>query len=264
MQILPYITVAIFVAGLLYRLGRWASARIVHNIVLTPAPPTVGGAALNYAGETLLFKSLFKGDKPLWAGAWIMHVALLAIIGGHVLGFAFLGEQFQYIGTTPELSVYLSDLLGTTMGIIIWFALIYLLYRRLAVTEVKLVSNTADYLMLILIITIVTLGNIMRLFPDFSTDYQVAQTFFIQFGTFQAIDYSNFNFVFVLHLLTVQLLLIVFPFSKLLHSIGMFAHRWILDRPYVEPAPGMPGAKATVSSGTTSQVSAGETTAGGV
>jgi len=103
-QVLPYITVTIFVAGLLYRLGRWASARIVHNIVLTPAPPTVGGAAVNYAAETLLFKSLFKGDKGLWAGAWFMHIALLAIIGGHVLGFAFLGEQFKYLGTTPEFS----------------------------------------------------------------------------------------------------------------------------------------------------------------
>jgi nitrate reductase gamma subunit len=150
------------------------------------------------------------------------------------------------------------------MGVVIWFALIYLLYRRLAIAEVKLVSNTADYLMLLLIITIVTLGNVMRLVPAYGTEYQVAQTFFIQFGTFQPIEYAHFNIVFVLHLLAVQLLLIVFPFSKLLHSAGMFVNRWILDRPYVEPAPGLPGAKVSVSSGTSSNVSAGKTTSGGV
>lgn len=263
-QILPYITVTVFVAGLLFRLGRWASARIVHNIVLTPAPPTLSGAATNYVAETLLFKSLFKGDKSLWAGAWFMHFALLSIIGGHVLGFAFLGEQFKYLGVTPEFSTYLSDLLGTTMGIIIWFALIYLLYRRLAIAEVKLVSNTADYLMLLLILAVVTLGNIMRLVPEFSTDYIVAQTFFMQFATFQPIEYEHFNIVFVLHLLAVQLLLIIFPFSKLLHSAGMFVERWIINRPYVEPAPGLPGAKAPVSTNTTSNISAGKTTSGGV
>lgn len=263
-QVLPYITVTIFVAGLLYRLGRWASARIVHNVVLTPAPPTLGGAAVNYAAETLLFKSIFKGDKALWAGAWFMHIALLSIIGGHVLGFAFLGEQFKYLGTTPEFSAYLSDILGTTMGVVIWFALIYLLYRRFAIAEVKLTSNTADYLMLILILAIVTLGNIMRLVPAYGTEYEVARTFFIQFGTFQAIEYAHFNIVFVLHLLVVQLLLIVFPFSKLLHAAGMFVERWMINRPYVEPAPGMPGAKVPVSSGTGSNVSAGKTTSGGV
>lgn len=263
-QILPYITVTILVAGLLYRLGRWASARIVHNIVLTPTPPTVGGAAFKYATETLLFRSMFKSDKSLWAGAWFMHIALLSIIGGHVLGFTFLGEQFKYIGTTPELSVYLSDLLGTTMGVVIWVALIYLLYRRLAIAEVKLVSNAGDYLMLLLIIVIVTLGNIMRLVPAYGTEYEVARTFFIQFGTFQAIEYAHFNIVFILHLLAVQLLLIIFPFSKLLHSVGMFAERWIINRPYVEPAPGMPGANVPVSSGTSTNVSAGKTTAGEV
>lgn len=263
-QILPYITVTIFVAGLMYRLGRWAKARIVHNIVLTPAPPTLGGAGVNYVAETLLFRSLFKGDKSLWAGAWIMHFAMLNIIGGHIVGFAFLGEQFKYIGTSPELSTQMSELLGTTFGIVIWVCLLYLLYRRVAINEVKLVSNAGDYLHLLLLLCIVTLGDIMRLVPDFGTDYIVAQNYLVQLATFQPVDYAAFNTIFVLHLLFVQLLLIVFPFSKLVHSVGMFAERWIIDRPYVEPAPGLPGAKVSVSSSSTSAVSGAKTASGGV
>ncbi|MEG6617416.1 respiratory nitrate reductase subunit gamma [Peptococcaceae bacterium 1198_IL3148] len=264
-QVLPYLAVTIFVVGLLYRLGRWASARIVHNIVLTPAPPTLGGAAVNYAAEVALFRSMWKSDKSLWAGAWIMHFALLNIIGGHIVGFAFLGEQFKYIGTSPELSTHLSEILGTSMGIVIWIALLYLLYRRLAINEVKLVSNPADYLHLILLLCIVTLGNVMRLLPDaYGIDYLTAQTYLVQLATFQAVDTSNFNIIFILHLLFVQLLMIIFPFSKLLHSVGMFAERWIINRPYVEPAPGMPGANVSVSSGATSVVSGGKTTSEGV
>ncbi len=263
-QILPYIAVTVFVLGVLYRLGRWAGARIVHNITLTPAPETLGGASVNYAAEVALFRSLWKGDKSLWAGAWIMHFALLNIIGGHIVGFAFLGEQFKYIGTSPELSTELSNLLGTSFGIIIWVCLLYLLYRRLAVNEVKLVSYPADYLHLLLLITIVSLGNIMRLFPDYGIHYEVAQAYLIQLGTFQPVDMSHFNFIFVLHLLFVQILMMVFPFSKLMHLFGMFAERWIINRPYREPAPGLPGAKVPVSTNTANTVSGGESVSGGV
>nr|WP_207754827.1 respiratory nitrate reductase subunit gamma [Desulforadius tongensis] len=261
---MPYISVAVFTIGVLYRVGKWAHARIVHNIVLTPAPETLGGAAVNYAAEVALFRSLFKGDKSLWAGAWIMHIALLNIIGGHIVGFAFLGEQFKYIGTSAELSKYLSNVLGTSMGIIIWVALLYLLYRRLAVNEVKMVSNPADYLHLLLLLGIVSCGNFMRLVPEYSIHYETAQAYIIQLATFQPVDFSHFNFVFTLHLLLVQILMIVFPFSKLMHVFGMFAERWIVDRPYVEPAPGLPGAKAAVSTNATGVVTAGKTASGGV
>ncbi|WP_031514270.1 respiratory nitrate reductase subunit gamma [Desulfofalx alkaliphila] len=264
LQILPYITVTIFVLGIMFRLGRWAGARIVHNIVLTPAPATMSGAAVNYAAEVALFRSVFKADKSLWAGAWIMHFALLNIIGGHIVGFAFLGEQFKYIGTSVDLSKYLSDLLGTSMGIIIFVALVYLLYRRLVIEEVKLVSYPADYLHLLLLIGIVSAGNVMRLFPEYSVDYETAQAYVIQLATFQAVDFSGFNLVFAIHLLLVQLLLMVFPFSKLLHLFGMFAERWIINRPYVEPAPGLPGAGASVASGSGAAVTNGKTTSGGV
>ncbi|MBO8137118.1 MAG: respiratory nitrate reductase subunit gamma [Desulfotomaculum sp.] len=264
LQILPYISVTIFVVGVMYRLGKWASARIVHNIVLTPAPPTLGGAAVNYAAEVALFRSLFKGDKSLWAGAWIMHFALLNIIGGHIVGFAFLGEQFKFIGTSAELSKEMSNLLGTTFGIVIWVALLYLLYRRFAINEVKLVSAPADYLHLLLLLGIVTCGNLMRLIPEYGVHYETAQTYFIQLATFQPVHLEHINFIFVLHLLLVQILMIVFPFSKLMHLFGMFAERWIINRPYVEPAPGLPGVKVSASSSTTTVTAGGKTTAGGV
>ncbi|MTI80649.1 MAG: respiratory nitrate reductase subunit gamma [Firmicutes bacterium] len=263
-QILPYITITIFVLGVMYRLGKWASARIVHNIVLTPAPDTVSGAAVNYVAEVGLFRSLFKGDKSLWAGAWLMHFALLNIIGGHIVGFAFLGEQFKFIGTSPELSKQLSDILGTSMGILIFVTLIYLLYRRLSITEVKHVSNPADYLLLFLLLSIVTAGNLMRLMPEYSIHYETAQAYIIQLATFQPVELHQSNILFTLHLLLVQLMLIVFPFSKLMHLFGMFAERWIINRPYVEPAPGLPGAKAGATTNTANVVSGGKTTSGGV
>ena len=244
LQVMPYIAVTIFVLGMIYRIARWLKARIVHNIVLTPAPETKAGAAGKYITEIAFFKSLFKGDKSLWAGAWIMHVTLVGIIAGHIVGFAFLGEQFVYVGLSEEASKYLSELLGTAFGIIIAVALLYLLYRRIAIEEVRISSYVADYLHLLLLLGIVSAGNFMRLVPGYSVDYEVARTYIVQLLTFQPITIDpQMNIAFVIHVFLVQILLIVFPFSKLLHLPGIFVNRWIIDRPYVEPAPGLSGAK---------------------
>lgn len=265
MQILPYIAVAIFTIGILYRLGRWASGRIVHNITLTPAPTTQAGALVDIATEAALFKSLFKADKPLWSGAWLMHVALLSILAGHVMGIGLLGLQFYYIGlTSAETSEYLSSILGTTFGILVLIALIYLLYRRIAINEVKQISAPSDYAHLLLLIGIVSVGNFMRLFPEYAMHYEPAREYVAHLITFTALTPDMevlHNPAFVLHLLLVQVLMIVFPFSKLLHIPGMFAHRWIINRAYVEPAPGMPGAAV---GGSGHSVSGGKSASGGV
>lgn len=249
LQILPYVSVAVLVIGLLYRLGRWASARIVHNITLTPAPTTEAGAILEIAKEATFFRSLFKSDKALWAGAWIMHVALFFIIGGHLLGIGLLGRQFAYIGlTSVETSEMLSNMMGTVFGVILLLALCYLLYRRITINEVRVISAPSDYIMLLLLIGIVAAGNSMRFVPEWGIHYEPVREYVQHLLTFTPItmdmEVMHEN-MFIIHFVQVELLMIVFPFSKLLHSFGMFAHRYIINRPYVEPAPGMP--QATVN-----------------
>ena len=265
LQILPYISVAVFVIGILYRLGRWASGRIVHNITLTPAPTPQAGAMLDIATEAVFFRSMFKSDKALWVGAWFMHIALFFIIGGHVMGIGLLGRQFAYIGlTSVEMSEQLSNLFGTSFGILILIGLLYLLYRRMAINEVKQVSAPSDYAHLLLLIAIVSVGNFMRFVPEWGIHYEPVRDYVASLLFFNPItpDMEVMHKpMFVLHLFLVQVLMIIFPFSKLLHVFGMFAHRWIINRPYVEPANGMPGAAV---GGTGHAVSGGHSASGGV
>ncbi|MCQ2559733.1 MAG: respiratory nitrate reductase subunit gamma [Clostridia bacterium] len=248
LQVLPYITVAVFVIGILYRLGRWVRARIVHNITLAPFPKNNGQVVAVFAKEVIFFRSLFKSDKAVWAGGWIMHVALFSVIGGHIMGIGTLGKQFFYMGMTTEaMSENLSSLLGTSFGIIVFAALIYLLVRRISITKVKLVSSPSDYLMLVLLILIVGVGDLMRMgelagFHGWGVDYATALTYVQNLAFFQSISGTDIVLypLFTIHLLLVQILLMVFPFSKLMHVLGMFGERWIINRKYKEPEPGLP------------------------
>lgn len=243
-QILPYITITIFVLGVFYRLGRWVGARIVHNITLSdPFLRTNGQVALKIGAEAFLFRSIFIFDKALWAGAFIMHFALLNVLGGHIVGFGFLGEQFAFIpGITPEMSKDMSNFLGTFFGIVLFISIAYLLIRRFAIAEVRAISNTSDILWLIYLLLIVGVGNIMRLFPQYHIEYELVREYVIALATFQPVLNMELldSVFFLIHFLLVQILLILFPFSKLMHLFGMFAERWIVNRVYHDPAPGLP------------------------
>ncbi|MGB9904032.1 MAG: respiratory nitrate reductase subunit gamma, partial [Desulfotomaculales bacterium] len=243
-QILPYIALTIFVFGLLYRLGRWAAARLLgtsHEITLAPFPQTPFQAGWIFIREIALFRNLFFFEPALWVGAWPMHIALFMVLGGHAVGFYFLGEQFVYLGMSPELSKFMSNLLGSVFGLIVLAGLIYLLVRRAAVERVRLVSNPSDYLHLVLLIAIVTIGDIMRYFPQYGMHYEEVQEYFKALIFFQPVpEFVFHNVFFILHLLCVQILMIVFPFSKLVHLFGMFALRWIENRVHTDPEPGLP------------------------
>lgn len=244
-QILPYITVTLFTLGILYRLGRWVGARIVHNITLSPWLKSNTEVAIRIGSEAFLFRNLFRFDLALWAGAILMHFSLLNILGGHVVGFGFLGEQFALIpglGITPELSKTMSDLLGTVFGILLFITLLYLLFRRLAITHVRQVTKLSDNLWLVYLLLLVTFGNIMRLFPAVHVEYIEVRDYIVALALFQPVTHMPLleNWFFLCHYLMVQILLIIFPFSKLMHAFGMFAERWIVNRVYKDPAPGLP------------------------
>jgi nitrate reductase gamma subunit len=241
--VLPYITLAVFTAGVLYRLGRWVGARIVHRIVLSPFSATPADVVVNIGAEAVFFRSMFRHDKKMWGGAWLFHVALFAVLAGHLVGIYTLGREFMFLGASRNLSVHMSDLLGTTFGLLLLMTLLYLLYRRVTINEVRVISSPSDYLHLFLILGIVVDGDIMRLFPAVGIVYFPVRVWVTGILTGAPVPFPQVP-LFAVHMLLVQILIMVFPFSKLMHSLGMFANRWILHKVYVDPAPGLPGVTA--------------------
>jgi len=251
-QILPYITVTLFTLGLLYRLSRWVGAHVVHNITLSPWLKTNGQVALKIGSEAFLFHNLFRFDKALWFGALLMHFALLNILGGHLVGFGFLGEQFALLpglNITAEMSRAISDWLGSFFGIVLMGALSYLLYRRIAYKTVQLVTKPSDNLWLIYLLVLVGIGNFMRFIPHYHIEYVWVRDYIAALIHFQPVMHMELlnSIFFLAHFLLVQILLMVFPFSKLMHFFGMFGERYMVNRVYHDPAPGLPNVDVAIA-----------------
>lgn len=244
-QILPYIAAVVFISGVTWRIWRWMIPRIVHRITLTPAPGSWSKVIVWILWQFATFWNLLKFDRPLWLGAWFMHIALFLMLGGHVAAFYTVGLQFHVVAPgiiTAEMSLAMSDWIGTILGLIFLAALLYLLGRRLVNEQVRAISSSSDYLHLFLLIGIASVGNIMRLFPEYHLGYAPVREYLAGLFLFKPVPLPDHT-LFLIKYTLVMTLMIVFPFSKLMHSFGFFWERWIMNRPYGEPARGLPGAR---------------------
>ena len=75
--LLLYAAALTLIAGLAYRINRFARTPAPLKIPTTPAPTSIPGVWLRMLGEVVLFTSLFKANKPTWLFGWLFHFGLL-------------------------------------------------------------------------------------------------------------------------------------------------------------------------------------------
>ncbi|MEE9936550.1 MAG: sulfate reduction electron transfer complex DsrMKJOP subunit DsrM [Deltaproteobacteria bacterium] len=245
----PYLVLAVFLLGMVYRVIRWAKAPvpfripttcgqekslpwIQNNPVENPAGPL--GAIGRMAGEVFLFRSLFRNAqteivdgrqvfgsaKGLWFFGLMFHVSLLAVALRHlrfftepvvpfVTGLSAL-DGFLEIGVP---ALYISDM--TLLA-----GLAFLFLRRAVLPQVRYISLFADYFALILIAAVAATGLLMRHF--FPVDLNAVKTLAMGWVTFAPVAPVDAGFLFYLHLCLVFVLIAWLPFGKLSHMAGIF------------------------------------------
>lgn len=231
-SVLPYAAVLIFVVGMARQFYIWANlAR--PGMTLFPAPAKGGGMVRGVIVESLFFRNLLKSDKVFWAGAWIFHATLALIILGHLRVFSALPDWLMgELGMSEEAILAMSNNSGGAAGVIIFLTLLYLLLRRLGIQRVREISSPADFAAVVLILAIVFTGNLMR-FGEEHFNLSQAHAYFaglLKFSPREPFQALAGNATFVTHFLLVQVLLIVIPFSKILHFGGIFFSHALVKR----------------------------------
>ena len=220
--LLPYVAIAVFIVAMIYRLYIWKKLA-APSMTLFPAPADEKTNKQNVLKEALFFRSLFGGDRALWAFAWVFHVVLLLIFLGHLRVFTNVDSILMASGMSDESIQAMSAGVGGAAGVVILVATVLLLARRLALPRVREITGPADYLALLLIGAIIITGNMMR-FGAEHFDLTLTRQYFAGLGTFNnVLDAAALkNNLFVVHMCLALLLILCMPFSKLLHSGGVF------------------------------------------
>jgi nitrate reductase gamma subunit len=207
--VLFYFAAAVCAAGLVVRIADYARTPAPLKIPTTPAPTTGGGVALRMVREVVFFESLFKGNLWTWGLGWLFHASLALVLLRHLRYFT--EPVWAWVAFIQPFGMYAAF----TMAI----GLAGLWARRFLVDRVRYISTTSDHLMLALLLAIALSGLSMKfLFP---TDIVGVKAFFLGLMLFdwQPLPASGALY---LHLFLVAALMIIFPFSKLLHAPGLF------------------------------------------
>jgi len=207
--LLFYFATAVLVIGLAMRIRLYAKTPTPLRIPTTPAPITRSGVWRRMFFEVTLFNSLFKANKWIWIFGWLFHFALLLVLLRHLRYF-----------TDPVWSwVALIQPLGAYAAFIMIAGLAGLWARRFLVDRVRYISSPSDHLMLALLLAIGLSGLGMKYLAP--TDIVALKAFFLGLMYFDWQPLPGDRLL-LLHLMLVALLMIVFPFSKLLHAPGVF------------------------------------------
>ncbi len=221
--LMVYVAVGIFFSGMTYRVYQWLSApRGRFRTGVFPKPRSSGTRWLKVTMDSFIFPDAMSHDRWMWLFTVLFHLGLLGAFVGHL---RLIHEFTPLMSALGERGMdQLSLLGGGVMGIALIVALSFYLLRRLT-PPYKEMSILEDYLLLILLILIVVMGNHMRFAGNVHTnDYRayVQSLLNLKPAFSPALADSSIKSALVFHVLFVNLLLIYFPFSKLVHVIATF------------------------------------------
>ncbi len=207
--ILLYLAFLVLALGLGYKIYDFARTPAPLKIPTTPAPTGTSGVVLRMGREVILFESLFKSNLWTWALGWLFHLSLALVLIRHL----------RYFTEPVWFWVALAQPFGLYASLAMVAALAGLLTRRMLVERIRYISTPSDHLMLGLLLLIALSGALMVFISH--TDVIGAKAFVLGLMRFD-LQPLPADWVLYLHLLLVALLLIIFPFSKLLHAPGIF------------------------------------------
>ncbi|MCB1759032.1 MAG: respiratory nitrate reductase subunit gamma [Gammaproteobacteria bacterium] len=208
-SLLFIVATLVLVIGLARKIFQYARTPAPLKIPTMPAPINQAGVVMRLFREVVFFESLFKSTKWTWLFGWMFHLGLLLVLLRHL----------RYFMDPVWLPIQLIQPFGKYAGFAMVIGLAGLLVRRIFVDRVRYISSPSDYLWLVILIVIGFSGLMMSFVVH--TDVVMVKSFFVgllgfDFGTLPL------DLPLMVHLLLVALLMLLFPFSKLLHVPGLF------------------------------------------
>ncbi len=194
--ILPYISLAIFVAVGLYR-------RVYR--------PFTGSSI---SSQLLERKKLYWGSVPF-------HYGIVIVLLGHLLALLLPGSLRLW--NAVPIRLYLLEATGLALGLWALIGLVILIWRRLSEKRVQVVTTPMDIVILVLLLISVITGVLTASVYRFGSSW-----FTVVFTPYlwsvltlqpQVSLVAPLPWVIKLHVINFFVLLAVFPFSRLIHIV---------------------------------------------
>ncbi|WP_428562609.1 MAG: respiratory nitrate reductase subunit gamma [Solidesulfovibrio sp. DCME] len=215
---LPYLTATVLALGLARRLTRWRRAK-APPAPLFPAATSRPAAWAGIGREICLL----GGRRTVWtvgiAAAWALHAALALMALGHLRVLTDFPRLWARLGLAPQAVDRLASVCGTLLGLVALAAVLVLALRRLTVPGLRAITRPGDALSLALLGAVLASGLAMRLAGQ--ADLGPVRAYFAALARLRPVPLPDVP-GFAAHFLLAQALAVALPFSKLLHTLGVF------------------------------------------
>ena len=176
--------------------------------------------------------SQFLESDELFYGSVAWHFGILGALAGHLVGF-LIPRQVLWFNGVP-LRLYVLESTGLLFGLLALVGAVSLAWRRLRSARVRAVTSPMDAFVLLLLLAQVILGVYAALFLRWGSSWYAASAvpYLRSLATLQP-DLSTLAplpLAVKLHVAGAYLLMLVFPFSRLVHMVAVPLH--YVWRPY--------------------------------
>ncbi len=161
--------------------------------------------------------------RMLVIGSNCFHIGILAILAGHVVGLLTPHAIYTGIGITVETKQIAAMSFGGAAGVLCFFGLSLLIYRQLSDPRIRATSSAMDIAILLMLWVQLSmgLGSILVSAQHLDGSEMLMLADWAQgIVTFQpgaAAAMAATSLIFKLHILLGLTILLVFPFSRLVH-----------------------------------------------
>lgn len=181
--------------------------------------------------------------KKLYWGSISFHYGIVLVLLGHLL--ALLLPQGLLLWNAVPIRLYLLELTGLALGIWALVGLCVLLWRRLSERRVRMVTTPMDLVVLVLVIVSALTGVLVATLYRFGISWfsLIFTPYLLSLFTFQpAVNLvAPLPWIIKLHVINFFVLLLVFPFSRLVHIVtyplGYLIRPWQIVIWNRKPAP---------------------------
>ena len=177
--------------------------------------------------------SQFLENRALFFGSFPWHYGIIFVLLGHIIGLITPSSILAW--NSVPLRLYIFEVSGLALGLLAFFGLLALVYRRLTNNRVKALTTSWDVLLLIILLIQVATGLGNAILYRWGSNWYVASAVPWMWSVLTLnpnVEYvANLPLITKAHIFNALIFIGLIPFTRLAHIffINIYKYLW---RPY--------------------------------